>query len=87
MQHGIDVQFAVTGPHLAERDALGVAEQPGGLMIQGGNALFQRTDPEEHVERLALTAEGFTTWGSTHAVRSGCIRWGLRQSTRFTPDL
>ena len=87
LQHGVDVQVAVTGPDLAERDALGVAEQPGGLVVEGGDALLQRPDPEEHVERLALTAEGFTTWGSGHAVRSGCKRWGLRQSYPVYPGL
>jgi hypothetical protein len=71
MQHGIDVELAVTGPHLTERDSLGVAKKPGGLVVQGGNALFQRSDPEEYIERLALTAEGFAAWGSAHAFQSG----------------
>src|SRR5678815_299455 len=71
MQHGIDVQLAVAGPHLAERDPLSVAQEPGRLMVQGGDTLLQRPDTQEHVERLALAAEGFTTWRSAHAFRSG----------------
>ena len=45
-------------------------------MVQGGDALLQRPDPEEHIERLALAAEGFTSWGSVHAIRSG-VRGGI----------
>jgi hypothetical protein len=54
MQHGVDVEFTLAGPDLAERDPLRVAVEPGRLMIEGGGTLFQRPDAEQHIERLAL---------------------------------
>jgi len=41
MQHGVDVQLAVAGPDVAEGDPLGMAQEPGGLMVQGGDTLLQ----------------------------------------------
>ena len=34
MQHGIDVELTPVLPEIVERDALGVPDQPGGLMVQ-----------------------------------------------------
>ena len=71
MKHGVDVEFALAGPYLAERDAFGVAQEPGSLVIQRGRAFFEGADAEQHFERLALAAKRFTAWGSAHAFRSG----------------
>ncbi len=57
LQHGVDVQVALTGPDLAEGDALGMAKEPGGFVVEGGYPLLQRADTQEHVEGPTVTAK------------------------------
>jgi hypothetical protein len=45
VEDGIDVEVALVPPELAERDLLGMPEQPGCFMIEGGRPFFDLADP------------------------------------------
>ncbi len=58
VKHSVYVQLPFVLPDLRKRYVLGVANEPGGFMIQGGRSLFQRTDAEDDRQAAALRAEG-----------------------------
>ena len=41
VQGGVHVQVAPAMPEIAERDALRVAEEPGGFVVEGGGPLIE----------------------------------------------
>jgi hypothetical protein len=45
VEHGVDVQLPFVFPKIVKGDPLGVTNEPGGLVIQGGGALFQGAYP------------------------------------------
>jgi hypothetical protein len=54
VQHRLDVELAPVFPDLGKGDVLGMAEKPGGLMVQGGVSLLERADPKGHGQAPAL---------------------------------
>lgn len=88
MEHGVDIQLPLAGPDGTKRDSLGMAEQPGGLVVQGGLALLERTDPQEDGERLAVASHGSAVWRwMLHGFGSGWAAGTPANATRGTPDL
>jgi hypothetical protein len=57
VQHGVGVQITAVVPQVAERDALGVAQQPGCFMIEGSRPLLELAHPQKDSEAPALRAE------------------------------
>ena len=54
VEHGVHVEIILVGPRLAEADLLGVPQQPGCFVIEGGGAILQRADPQGDAERAAV---------------------------------
>jgi hypothetical protein len=54
MEHGVYVQLSLVLPDVIEADVLGVPDQPGGLMIQGGVSLLESTHPKNDRHSPAL---------------------------------
>jgi hypothetical protein len=63
MNGRLHVDVLAVIPQLPELDSLGMAQQPGGLMVQGVAAVFKATDPKGHPERSALSAHGLAGRG------------------------
>jgi hypothetical protein len=63
VERGINVKLTLIFPDVIEADVLGVTNEPGGLVIQGGVPLFERTHPKDDRYRLALRTESVTGWG------------------------
>ena len=55
---GIHVQLAFVLPDLRKCYVLGMPDEPGGLMIEGGCTVFQRADAQGDREAATLGAEG-----------------------------
>jgi hypothetical protein len=47
VKHSIGVEITVRVPEGPERNSLGVSQQPGGLVIEGGGTVVDATDSEE----------------------------------------
>ena len=54
MKDRLGIEVTVSLPQLEKGDALGVPEQPGGFVIEGGGAFIQRAYPEGHVQPPAV---------------------------------
>ena len=50
VEDGINVKIALGPPEVAECDLLGMPEQPGCFMIEGGRPFLQLADPQQHSE-------------------------------------
>jgi hypothetical protein len=57
VEHRVRVELLAVVPELVEGDPLGMADQPGSLMVQRRSALFQGADSQCHRHRTALAAE------------------------------
>jgi hypothetical protein len=57
VEHRVDIQLTLVLPEIVEGDPLGMADEPGGLVVQGSGALFQGADPERDRYCAALGAE------------------------------
>ena len=57
MEHGVGVEVPPGLPEIEKSDILGVAQEPGGLVIERFGALGQRPDPEGGADGGALPAE------------------------------
>ena len=60
MEDGVHIQFALILPDIGECDMLGVAQQPGGFVIEGGGPFFEGTDSQEHGNGSALGSQPLT---------------------------
>ena len=54
LEGGLDVEIALAHPQLVKGDASGMAEQPGGLVIERRDAVLERSDTEGDPECPAL---------------------------------
>jgi hypothetical protein len=73
-QHRVHVQLALILPEVVKRDVLSVSDEPGGLMVEGGSAFLQWTDPKCYGNSPALGAQsatGRSKWLVTHAHPGG----------------
>ena len=57
---GIHVKLAFVLPDLRKGYVLGMANEPGGLMIERGRSVFQRSDTKGDREAATLGAQGTT---------------------------
>jgi hypothetical protein len=88
VEPGVHIEVAVAVPDLLERDSLGVAQQPGRLVVQGGRTFVKRPDAKGHPE-AATVASHATAGGSRvtaglargldgvqiHACSAGFVKW------------
>lgn len=58
MQRGFGKEALLLPPHPPEGDVLGVAQEPGGLVVEAGHAILESSDAKGHAESSALGAEG-----------------------------
>jgi hypothetical protein len=55
----LDVEILIRLPKIGEEgDVLGMADQPGGLVIAASGSIIEGGDPEENVQRVAVGAHG-----------------------------
>jgi hypothetical protein len=54
MKYGIAVQVALGVPESAERNALGVTQEPGGLVVERRHTLVETPDAKQNTETTAL---------------------------------
>jgi hypothetical protein len=54
MKYGIAVQVALGVPESAERNALGVTQEPGGLVVERSHTLVETPDAKQNTETTAL---------------------------------
>jgi hypothetical protein len=66
VEDGIDKQVEVPGAEISEADAIGVPQEPSGLVIGGARALLKRADSERYRDFLALSAKGGAGRGGVH---------------------
>jgi hypothetical protein len=57
MEPGVDEQLPLSNMESAEVHPVGVAQEPGGFVVQRLRAIFQLADPERDIEEPALLAE------------------------------
>jgi hypothetical protein len=58
----VGIQVAFVGPEVLERDAVGVPQEPGRLVVEGGPSFLERADAEQNAEALALSAQRLARW-------------------------
>ncbi len=68
VKDGLHVEIALPLPEPAERDVLGMAEQPGGLVIQRVHPFLEGADPECDRQCPALRPHGFAGRRILHRV-------------------
>ena len=57
MKHGLHQKLGTLTPQRSEGDLLGVAEEPGGLVVQGIGAVVEGSDPQRDRQLPALGPE------------------------------
>jgi hypothetical protein len=60
MEDGVHIQFTLILPDIGECDMLGVAQEPGGFVIERGGPLFEGTNSQEHGNGSALGSQPLT---------------------------
>ena len=80
VKDGIHVKLAFVLPNLRKGYVLGVADEPGGLMIKRGRSVFQRSDTKGDWEAATLGAQ--STAGGDGGIRH-C--WGLDSYSHALP--
>jgi hypothetical protein len=75
VKHSVHVQFALVLPEIVKADVLGVSQKPGGLVIEGGCALLQRSDSKSHRHTSTLRPNAAARrWAVTARVVVGLNR-------------
>jgi hypothetical protein len=77
MKHGVDVEISLAGPQLQKRDLVGVAEQPGGLMVERRPALVEPADAQQYPQAPTIRPQAAARWRGTAALDSGGLRWQI----------
>lgn len=53
-------------PGLSKVHPLGMAQEPGSLMVQRGRTVLQAADPKDYFELAALLPHAVAEWGDVH---------------------
>src|SRR5918994_1427438 len=60
VEHRVHVELALVFPNVIKSEALGVSDEPGGLVIQRGRALFQGAHTKSHCNSATLRTQAPT---------------------------